>query len=217
MLSKVSWIGWLLVGMIVVPGLVFTATNFGTLAPTADDTFDLGESGNEWRDIHIDGQAYLDSADIGISTSTQTPATDNTYDLGAVGKEWKDLYINGTAYLDSVDVGADNVLQTMCFELTDVDAARNVMFMTLDRGIQVRRADYTQGGAVSGGTLGFTFKSGASQIVQLALTSLAYLRTASTATPVNFASASICTLEVHPGGGASSGHPGYLVLQYQNH
>jgi hypothetical protein len=33
----------------------------GSLIPDADDAFDLGETGKEWKDLHIDGTANIDS------------------------------------------------------------------------------------------------------------------------------------------------------------
>lgn len=32
--------------------------------PKTDDTYDLGKTGNEWKDLYIDGVAYLDEVDI---------------------------------------------------------------------------------------------------------------------------------------------------------
>ncbi|HQU40999.1 MAG TPA: hypothetical protein PLI89_14100, partial [Chitinophagales bacterium] len=34
------------------------------LYPKTDDTYDLGKSAAEWKDIYIDGTAYLDTVDI---------------------------------------------------------------------------------------------------------------------------------------------------------
>ena len=36
----------------------------GTLAAGVDDAFDLGASGAEWKDLYIDGTAYMDTVDI---------------------------------------------------------------------------------------------------------------------------------------------------------
>lgn len=95
--------------LVLVLGTV-AATNFGTLAPTSDNTFDLGEASNEWRNLYIDGHAYLDSAtitsvttpfdNINISTgisSPLTPTADDSYTLGTPAKRWESLSVVGVA------------------------------------------------------------------------------------------------------------------------
>jgi len=42
----------------------------GSVLPDADDTYDLGSSTKEWKDLYIDGTAYLDSATITAGTIT---------------------------------------------------------------------------------------------------------------------------------------------------
>ena len=44
------------------------------IVPGADDTYDLGSSSHKWKDIYIDGTAYLDK--VGIGTSSPTNALD---------------------------------------------------------------------------------------------------------------------------------------------
>ena len=41
----------------------------GTLQPIADDTYDLGASTKEWKDLYVDGTAYIDTASITTVTS----------------------------------------------------------------------------------------------------------------------------------------------------
>lgn len=40
--------------------------------PKTDDTYDLGKSSAEWKDLYIDGVAYLDSAEVGALTVSGT-------------------------------------------------------------------------------------------------------------------------------------------------
>jgi len=110
--------------------VTFTADVASNLIPSADNTYDLGASGSEWRNLFIDGTANIDSlaADAATiagnltvngnttlgnaATDTVTitadvasniiPSADNTYDLGASGSEWRNLFIDGTANIDSL-------------------------------------------------------------------------------------------------------------------
>lgn len=104
------------------------ASNF---VPSADDTYDLGTSGNEWKDLYIDGTARVDTlqvdesatitADLTVNGNTTLgnatgdtvtftaraasnflPSVDGTYDLGSSANEWQDLYIDGVARIDSL-------------------------------------------------------------------------------------------------------------------
>lgn len=108
-----------------------TADVASNLIPSVDNTYDLGASTDEWRNIYIDGVAQVDTLQVDESatitanltvngnttlgdatsdTVTVTanvasnfiPSADNTYDLGSSSKEWKDLYITGTANIDSL-------------------------------------------------------------------------------------------------------------------
>ena len=58
-----------------------TARFASGLTPSADNTYDLGSSGNSWKDVYIDGTAYLALVDInggtidGVSIGATTAAT----------------------------------------------------------------------------------------------------------------------------------------------
>ena len=73
-----------------------------SIIPVADDTFDLGSSTNQWKDLYIDGTANIDSAKIDSVSGSLIPDADDTFDLGSSAKQWKDLYIDGTANIDSL-------------------------------------------------------------------------------------------------------------------
>jgi len=68
-----------------------------SLVPNLDNTYDIGSTTHEWKDLFVDGVAYID--ELGQSL---IPDGDNTRDIGAAGTEWKDLYIDGTANIDSL-------------------------------------------------------------------------------------------------------------------
>lgn len=49
-----------------VTGDTMTGTlNSRSLIPTADNSYDLGSSSNEWRNLYVDSNAYLDAVNIG--------------------------------------------------------------------------------------------------------------------------------------------------------
>ena len=50
------------------------------ILPSATNTYDLGAVGSEWKDIYIDGVAYLDSIDLAGTAITTTAAELNTLD-----------------------------------------------------------------------------------------------------------------------------------------
>ena len=80
-------------------------TSGGPLIPSADDTHDLGASGSEWKDLYIDGVAYIDNLQAEVGGHL-LPTTDDTFDLGSSTKEWKDLYLDGVAYIDNLQAEA---------------------------------------------------------------------------------------------------------------
>ena len=86
-----------------------------SLIPNADNTHDLGASGREWKDLYVDGTAYIDTIDndsavhivtasFDLISSSLFPYADYSYDLGSSGREWKDLYVDGTAYIDTLSL-----------------------------------------------------------------------------------------------------------------
>ena len=66
-----------------------------SLIPGNDDVQSLGSSTKEWKDLYIDGVAYIDSAsitntDITKVNSDLTPTVTNLKDLGTSALQWKD-------------------------------------------------------------------------------------------------------------------------------
>ena len=77
----------------------------GDLKPAADDAYDLGDNTTplEWRNIYIDGTAYLDSLNVSDAasegvTSNFVPDAASTYTLGASGRQWSAIYV------DNIDI-----------------------------------------------------------------------------------------------------------------
>jgi hypothetical protein len=104
-----------------------------SLVPNTDDTYDLGFTTNEWRDLYIDGIANIDTLQVDESAtitanltvngnttlgdsaadtvtitadvaSNLIPSVDNTHDLGSATDEWRNIYIDGTAQVDTLQV-----------------------------------------------------------------------------------------------------------------
>jgi hypothetical protein len=105
----------------------------GLIEPDVDDDIDLGSVTKEFKDLYLDGIAYIDTLNVHVAsdfigtatfndsvvigfdaTDTATfnadiashliPSTDDTYDLGAVGSEWRNAYVDGTAFIDTLEV-----------------------------------------------------------------------------------------------------------------
>ena len=103
----------------------------GVIVPVTDNDIDLGTSSVEFKDLYLDGTAYIDTLAVHESAtitsnfsvngnttlgnaasdtvtftadiaSAMLPSADNTHDLGAVGSEWRNLYIDGTANIDAL-------------------------------------------------------------------------------------------------------------------
>ena len=78
-----------------------------SLIPGNDNIQDLGSANKEWKDLYIDGVAYIDSAsitntDISKVNSDLIPTVTNTKDLGSSGLQWKNLYVDGIAEIDTL-------------------------------------------------------------------------------------------------------------------
>lgn len=56
--------------------VTFTADIASNMLPGTDDAFDLGAVGSEWKDLYIDGVAYIDTLTIGTSTGITSVDTD---------------------------------------------------------------------------------------------------------------------------------------------
>ncbi len=71
-----------------------TTTFNGHLLPGADDTYDLGSSTAEWRNLYVDGIGYIDAITL-VNNETITNATDdNVVFTGAGGTDNTDLTLD---------------------------------------------------------------------------------------------------------------------------
>jgi len=60
--------------------ITITADIASNLIPDADDTYDIGSSSKEWRDLYIDGTAYIDAINFNGTAITATAAELNILD-----------------------------------------------------------------------------------------------------------------------------------------
>ena len=73
---------------------VATFDTSGHFVPGTDDTYDLGGAAIKWRNLYIDGTAYIDNAAVSTFTSNLEPISDNNYNLGATNA-WANLFLKG--------------------------------------------------------------------------------------------------------------------------
>ena len=89
--------------------VTITADVASNIIPSADNTYDLGSSGSEWKDLYIDGTANIDSlvadtADINGGTIDGTVIGGATPAAGT----FSDLVVNGNAYPSAGSLGNRN-------------------------------------------------------------------------------------------------------------
>jgi hypothetical protein len=66
----------------------------GSLIPDVDDAFDLGESGKEWKDLHINGTANIDS--LAVTDAFTYGNTTWNEDAGALSVTGSDFFWKST-------------------------------------------------------------------------------------------------------------------------
>jgi len=87
----------------------------GHLKPAIDDTYDLGDNTTplEWRNIYIDGTAYVDALSVsevaseGVVTNL-LPDTGSTRNLGASGREWAGIFVDNITITGNFLPGVTN-------------------------------------------------------------------------------------------------------------
>lgn len=92
----------------------------GSLIPTEDDKYDLGELGTQWKNGYFDGSVHMDGMRNAFSNTSNDseiddvnkdkidiscslyPNDDGAFDLGKPSREWRNLYIDGYVSLDKL-------------------------------------------------------------------------------------------------------------------
>ena len=86
----------------VTDRVVFNADVDSNFIPDDDDTFNIGSSTQQWKDIYIDGVAYID--DLSVDSTVGVYATITTLDVETL--DAKDVNITGLAVTDIVGTAA---------------------------------------------------------------------------------------------------------------
>ena len=104
--------GTLTLGDSSADNVVFGADVDSSIIPDDDDTYDLGSASQQWRDIYIDGSAYIDglAEDILVATDKKVGFRDSA------------IYINSSAD-GQLDIVADTEIQIAA---TTIDINGNV-------------------------------------------------------------------------------------------
>ena len=103
------------------------------LVPSADDTYDLGASDREWKDLYVDGVANIDSLAVGVLT--HSGLTQHRVVLaGADGtiSDSSGLSYNGSTLAVTGDITASGNLNYQT--VTDI---RSVGIITASKGVQI--------------------------------------------------------------------------------
>ena len=74
--------GTLTLGDSASDNVVFGADVDSSIIPDDDDTYDLGSSSQQWRNLYVDGTAYVDTLDLNGTAITSTAAEINIIDGG---------------------------------------------------------------------------------------------------------------------------------------
>ena len=61
--------GTLTLGDAASDNVVFGADVNSSIIPNTDNTFDLGSTGQEWRDLFVDGTAHIDTLDVDVNAT----------------------------------------------------------------------------------------------------------------------------------------------------
>ena len=107
--------GTMTLGDAATDNVVFGADVNSSIIPNTDNTYDLGSSGQEWKDIYIDGVAYLDAINFNGTAITATAVEINILD---------DVTAT-TAELNYSDTGA-SVGTVVASKVVTVDANKDV-------------------------------------------------------------------------------------------
>ena len=105
--------GTLTLGDSASDNVVFGADVDSNIIPDDDDTYDLGSSSQQWRNLYLDGSAYIDglAEDILVATDKKVGFRDSA------------IYINSSAD-GQLDIVADTEIQIVATTI-DIDGAIN--------------------------------------------------------------------------------------------
>lgn len=125
-------------GPVSVTGPAQEYVSDGTaLYPKTDDTYDLGKSGSEWKDLYVDGTAYIDSLVAGIATvngdftvgGSILPSADYTYNLGSEAASFDFAFIRRLRLINDSDEGISFVIGGKLLNVIDYQTSSSVLLV----------------------------------------------------------------------------------------
>ncbi|MDA7809684.1 hypothetical protein N8970_00610 [bacterium] len=159
--------GTLTLGDSAADNVVFGADVNSSIIPNTDATFDLGSASQEWRDIYIDGVAYLDGINFNgtaiTSTATEVNILDGDTSASSVtvadadrvvlndGGTMKQVAVTDlSAYFDDEITAMPNLITTAATTVGALDSGSITSnFGTINNGAST----ITTTGLISGGSL----------------------------------------------------------------
>ena len=114
-----------------------TAEYSGSLIPDVDDAFDLGSSGQQWKDLYINGVGYIDSFDAVTSTGTVSGSAVYGTTIGQ----------NRTDGLKTITIESDSTVNQ------DLTTDANVQFAVITGSAVSSSGDVQGGNVTSPGTI----------------------------------------------------------------
>lgn len=86
---------------VAIRGISSSVNVSGSIIPRNTNKFNLGSSVNSWKDLFVDGIAYIESASAGTASfagidSNLSPKGNAGYDLGASNQRWNNLYVSAS-------------------------------------------------------------------------------------------------------------------------
>lgn len=113
--------------------VTFTARIDSEFSPATDNTYDLGRTGNEWRDLYIDGTANIDSliadtADINAGTIDGTTIGASTASTGAFTSlsDSGNLTFTGTGNRITGDFSNATIANRVAFQTSTTNSSTSV-------------------------------------------------------------------------------------------
>ena len=126
--------------------IVFNADIDSSFIPDDDDTYSLGASTQQWKDLHIDGTAYID--DLSVDSTVGTYATFTTAHITTLSAD--NLTFTGIAVTDIVGTGATiTTFDTETADLKDVKITSGIITDIVGTAATITTIDATEGDIVN--------------------------------------------------------------------
>ena len=130
----------------ITDNVVFNADIDSNFIPDDDDTYSIGTADQQWKDIHIDGVAYVD--DLSVDSTVGTYATFTTAHITTLSAD--NLSFTGIAVTDIVGTGATiGTFDTEIADLKDVKITSGIITDIVGTAATITTIDATEGDIVN--------------------------------------------------------------------